>query len=195
MLVSRKPFMVEFSGTPEAGKTTTINTVANIMRNANYRVIVLRESAESLPDEIAKGTFQANMWMHFITQAGLLKAVYADADIALIDRGIVDSEFYGQKFLLEGGCSKDEYEEFERTFLQCLKPDLFITLMVTPEEAIKRRGGEGRLVNREYVRKYNEAYLKYFRTVQYPKELINTEMKEPSEVSKQVSDIILNYYR
>ncbi len=195
MLVSRKPFMVEFSGTPEAGKTTTINTVANIMRNANYRVIVLRESAESLPDEIAKGTFQANMWMHFITQAGLLKAVYADADIALIDRGIVDSEFYGQKFLSEGGCSKDEYEEFERTFLQCLKPDLFITLMVTPEEAIKRRGGEGRLVNREYVRKYNEAYLKYFRTVQYPKELINTEMKEPSEVSKQVSDIILNYYR
>ena len=94
MLVSRKPFMVEFSGTPEAGKTTTINTVANIMRNANYRVIVLRESAESLPDEIAKGTFQANMWMHFITQAGLLKAVHADADIALIDRGIVDSEFY-----------------------------------------------------------------------------------------------------
>lgn len=67
--------------------------------------------------------------------------------------------------------------------------------MVTPEEAIKRRGGEGRLVNREYVRKYNEAYLKYFRTVQYPKELINTEMKEPCEVSKQVSDIILNYYR
>jgi thymidylate kinase len=195
MLVSRKPFMVEFSGTPEAGKTTTINTVANIMRNANYRVIVLRESAESLPDEIAKGTFQANMWMHFITQAGLLKAVHADADIALIDRGIVDSEFYGQKFLLEGGCSKEEYEEFERTFLQCLKPDLFITLMVTPEEAIKRRGGEGRLVNREYVRKYNEAYLKYFRKVQYPKELINTEMKEPSEVSKQVSDIILNYYR
>ena len=195
MRKSRKPFMVEFSGTPEAGKTTTINTVANIMRNANYRVIVLRESAESLPDEIAKGTFQANMWMHFITQAGLLKAVHADADIALIDRGIVDSEFYGQKFLSEGGCSKDEYEEFERTFLQCLKPDLFITLMVTPEEAIKRRGGEGRLVNREYVRKYNEAYLKYFRTVQYPKELINTEMKEPSEVSKQVSDIILNYYR
>lgn len=195
MLVSRRTFMVEFSGTPEAGKTTTINTVANIMRNANYRVIVLRESAESLPDEIAKGTFQANMWMHFITQAGLLKAVHADADIALIDRGIVDSEFYGQKFLSEGGCSKDEYEEFERTFLQCLKPDLFITLMVTPEEAIKRRGGEGRLVNREYVRKYNEAYLKFFRTVQYPKVLINTEMKEPSEVSKQVSDIILNYYR
>lgn len=28
----RKPFMVEFSGTPEAGKTTTIRTVANMLR-------------------------------------------------------------------------------------------------------------------------------------------------------------------
>lgn len=149
MLGSRKPFMVEFSGTPEAGKTSTISAVADILRSANYKVITLRESAESLPCEIAKGTFHANMWMHFITQAGILKAVHSNADIALIDRGVVDSEFYGQKFLAEGGCSKEEYEEFERTFLKCLKPDLFITLMVTPEESIKRRGGEGRLVNNE----------------------------------------------
>ena len=115
MLISKRPFMVEFSGTPEAGKTTTINRVANILRNENYKVIILRESAESLPNDIPKGTFYANMWMHFITQAGLLRAIHSDADIALIDRGIVDSEFYGQKFLKEGGCSQEEYEEFERT--------------------------------------------------------------------------------
>ena len=47
--------MVEFSGTPEAGKTSTISAVADILRNANYKVITLRESAESLPCEIAKG--------------------------------------------------------------------------------------------------------------------------------------------
>lgn len=108
MLGSRRPFMVEFSGTPEAGKTSTISAVADILRSANYKVITLRESAESLPCEIAKGTFHANMWMHFITQAGILKAVHSNADIALIDRGVVDSEFYGQKFLAEGGCSKEE---------------------------------------------------------------------------------------
>lgn len=34
MLESRKPFMVEFSGTPEAGKTSTISAVADILRNA-----------------------------------------------------------------------------------------------------------------------------------------------------------------
>ena len=195
MLESRKPFMVEFSGTPEAGKTSTISAVADILRNANYKVITLRESAESLPCEIAKGTFHANMWMHFITQAGILKAVHSNADIALIDRGVVESEFYGQKFLAEGGCSEEEYEEFERTFLKCLKPDLFITLMVTPEESIKRRGREGRLVNKEYVRQYNEAYLKFFEKINYPKELINTDKKEPHEVSNEVSNIILRHLR
>ena len=61
---SKQPYKAEFGGTPEAGKTTTINTAANILRNAGYKVIVLKESAEDLPPEIAKGTFQANMWMH-----------------------------------------------------------------------------------------------------------------------------------
>ena len=195
MLGSRKPFMVEFSGTPEAGKTSTISAVADILRSANYKVITLRESVESLPCEIAKGAFHANMWMHFITQAGILKAVHSNADIALIDRGVVDSEFYGQKFLTEGGCSKEDYEEFEKMFLKCLKPDLFITLMVTPEESIKRRGGEGRLVNKEYVRKYNEAYLKFFAKINYPKEIISTDRKELHEVSNEVSNIILRHLR
>ena len=34
----RKPFMVEFSGTPEAGKTTTIKTVANMLKAKGYKV-------------------------------------------------------------------------------------------------------------------------------------------------------------
>ena len=62
-----KPFMVEFSGTPEAGKTTTIKKLADMLRNRNYKVMTLKESAESLPAEIPKGTFDANMWMHLIT--------------------------------------------------------------------------------------------------------------------------------
>ncbi len=90
MLESRKPFMVEFSGTPEAGKTSTISAVADILRSANYKVITLRESAESLP---------------------------------------------------------------------C------------------------------------EAYLKFFEKINYPKELINTDKKEPHEVSNEVSNIILRHLR
>ena len=125
MLMSR-PFMVEFSGTPEAGKTTTINAVADMLRKNDYKTIILKESAESLPSEIPKGTFDAYMWMHFITQSGLISALYSKADIVLIDRGIIDSEFYGQKFLNDGLCTKAKYDEFKKMFLQHLKPNLFI---------------------------------------------------------------------
>lgn len=193
MLISKSPFMVEFSGTPEAGKTTTINMVSNILRSKDYNVLILRESAESLPKEIEKGTFHANMWMHFITQAGILRYFHSDADIVLIDRGLVDSEFYGQKFLEEGGCTKEEYDEFEKTFLKYLKPDLFITLTVSPDEAIKRRGGEGRLVNREYVRNYNELFLNFFEKVELKKELIETDKMDIYEVGRTVLDIIFKH--
>ena len=57
MRKSERPFMVEFSGTPEAGKTTSILTVSKMLENAGYTTEILRESAESLPDEIPKGTF------------------------------------------------------------------------------------------------------------------------------------------
>ena len=190
MLMSR-PFMVEFSGTPEAGKTTTINAVADMLRKNDYKTIILKESAESLPSEIPKGTFDANMWMHFITQSGLISALYSKADIVLIDRGIIDSEFYGQKFLNDGLCTKAKYDEFKKMFLQHLKPNLFIALMVTPEESVKRRGGEGRLVNKEYIQNYNEAYLKFFETIIVNKHLIMTDNIELYEVCKTDLNIIL----
>ena len=190
MLMSR-PFMVEFSGTPEAGKTTTINAVADMLRKNDYKTIILKESAESLPSEIPKGTFDANMWMHFITQSGLISALYSKADIVLIDRGIIDSEFYGQKFLYDGLCTKAKYDEFKKMFLQHLKPNLFIALMVTPEESVKRRGGEGRLVNKEYIQNYNEDYLKFFETIIVNKHLIMTDNIELYEVCKTVLNIIL----
>lgn len=190
MLISR-PFMVEFSGTPEAGKTTTINIVADMLRENDYKVITLKESAESLPSEIPKGTFDANMWMHFITQSGLINALYSKADIVLIDRGVIDSEFYGQKFLNEGLCTQAQYEEFKKMFLQYLKPNLFIALMVTPEESIKRRGGEGRLVNKIYIQNYNETYLKFFERILINKKLIMTDNIELCEVSKIILNIIL----
>ena len=110
----RRPFMVEFTGTPEAGKTTAIKNVANNLRNMGYDVIVLEESAEKLPKEIPKGSWYANLWMHYQTQAGLLKAQFFQSDIVLIDRGLIDSNFYGKKFLWENICTEEEYEKYAK---------------------------------------------------------------------------------
>lgn len=104
MRKSEKPFMVEFSGTPEAGKTTAINAVVNMLERDGYKTIILEESAGKLPVEIPKGIFDANLWMHYITQAGILKACYTTADVVLIDRGIIDANFMLGNFIKKKWC-------------------------------------------------------------------------------------------
>lgn len=187
----RKPFMVEFSGTPEAGKTTTIKTVANMLKAKGYKVGVLQESAENLPKEITKGSWDANLWMHYHTQAGILKALYLDRDIVLIDRGLIDSKFYGVKFLTEGLIGKEQYDIFCKQFLKELYPDLFIGLIVNADTSIQRRGGEGRLVNRDYVERYNKIFTKYYNEeVKLEKVLLNTTMLDVYEMNKKVFNLI-----
>lgn len=50
----KQPFMVEFSGTPEAGKSTAILSVSNMLKTIGYKTMILKESAESLPDEFKR---------------------------------------------------------------------------------------------------------------------------------------------
>jgi len=187
----RKPFMVELTGTPEAGKTTSISNVANNLKKLGYRVSILKESAESLPEEIPKGTWYANLWMHYQTQSGLLKAKFFDTDIVLIDRGLIDSNFYKKKFLWEGTCTEEEYKKFRMQFMEELFPDFLVALMVPPEIALQRRGGEGHLVNEQYIRKYNEMFSKYYEELECPKELINTANLNVYEMNQRILTVIL----
>ena len=118
----RKPFMVEFTGTPESGKTTTIKNLSNKLISNGYEVTVLQESAERLPTEIPKGTWNANLWMHFQTTAEILRASYIKADIILIDRGLLDSNFYGKnscgKVLLLKSNMKNSKANLLRNYFQ-----------------------------------------------------------------------------
>lgn len=186
----RKPFMVEFTGTPEAGKTTSIQHVCNMLGGAGYSVAISKESAEALPEEIPKGTPDANLWMHYQTQACLLKSQFFQVDILLIDRGLVDSNFYGKKFLWEGAYTEQEYEEFRKQFNENLFPDFLIVLMVPPEVSIQRRGGEGRLVNREYVKLYNDYLIRYYNEIEIPKTLIDTSKLTQEEMTKKILTVI-----
>ena len=175
MRKSEKPFMVEFSGTPEAGKTTAINAVVNMLERDGYKTIILEESAGKLPVEIPKGIFDANLWMHYITQAGILKACYTTADVVLIDRGIIDSQFYAWKFYQEKMVSKQEYSAFQKQCLEGVNPDLFLGLMVSPKLAVK----------------YNKFFIEYFDRIQLTKGLIRTDKINVLEMNNKVYDTIL----
>lgn len=185
-----KPFMVEFTGTPEAGKTTSIHNITNMLSSKGYNVKILRESAESLPSEIPKGTWQANLWMHYQTQAGILKAQFSKADIVLIDRGLVDSDFYGKKFLWENVYSEEQYTKFRSQFMNELFPNFVVALTVSVEISIARRGGEGRLVNKEYLKRYNEEFVKYYNEINISKTIIETSKMSIETMNKKIFDEI-----
>ena len=186
----RKPFMVEFTGTPEAGKTTSIKNVANKLLNEGYTVAILEESAESLPKEIPKGTWDANLWMHYQTQAGILKSTHLKVDLVLIDRGLIDSNFYGKKFLWEKVASEKQYQNFRKQFMYELLPDLLIALVVQPQIAIQRRGGPGRLVNEEYIKAYNKLFMKYYEEIECPKVLIDTASLDVYQMNETIFQTI-----
>ena len=188
----RKPFMVEFTGTPEAGKTTSIRYVYNMLGAKGLSVAISKESAEKLPDIIPKGTPNANLWMHYQTQASLLRSQFLNTDVLLIDRGLVDSDFYGKKFLWEGAYTQEEYEEFRKQFNNNLLPDFVIALMVPPEVSIQRRGGEGRLVNKGYVERYNNQFTRYFDEITIPKTLIDTSDLTQEEMTEKILTVIEN---
>lgn len=185
----RKKFMIEFIGTPEAGKSTCIKNISKEL-SKKYNVLVLQESAKRLPKEIPKGTWYANLWMHYQTSAGLLRAKFTDANIVLIDRGLVDSEFYGKKFLWEGAYTSEEYKEFKGQFTKELYPDFIVALTVQPETAIERRGGEGRLVTEEYIKRYNEMFSKFYDEIELPKILIDTTKISQEELQMQIVKLI-----
>ena len=187
----RKPFMVEFSGTPEAGKTTTIKNVANKLASKGYKISILQESAERLPTEIPKGIWDANLWMHYQTMAEILRASYIQSDIILIDRGLLDSDFYGKKFLWEGLISEEQYKKFRNQFIDELFPDFLIALTVSPTIAIKRRGGAGRLVNESYIVRYNELFGRYYNGLACKKFIIDTGEMSVYEMNELIFKIIL----
>lgn len=45
-----RPFIVEFVGTPEAGKTTSVKMLRRSLEEKGYKVGLVRESAEIVPD-------------------------------------------------------------------------------------------------------------------------------------------------
>lgn len=187
----RRPFMVEFTGTPEAGKTTAIKNVANKLITAGYKVVTLQESAEKLPSEIPKGSWNANLWMHLQTTAEILRASYVNADIILLDRGLIDSDFYGKKFLWENEIKEKQYRQFKKQFIDELFPDFLVACIVSPETAIKRRGGAGRLVNERYIRRYNELFRRYYDEIVCRKAVIDTGSLSVYEMNDQIFKIIM----
>lgn len=187
----RKPFIVEFTGTPEAGKTTVIKSLHKRLIDLGYKVKVYPESAENSPSFFKKGCIEAKLWINFDITKHVLEAPYqTDYDIVLFDRGSIDNIFwmyldsvYNPNISSKSCVLKDILTDYY--------PDFLIALNVSVEETIKRRGGEGRLVTREFVTTYNRLFKCFIDSLQINKVNISTENKSIEEVVEITKNYIL----
>lgn len=158
----QQPIRVEFLGTPEAGKTTVLYRAAEEL-SKDSKTCIIRESAEITPTCFPKNSMDAHIWMQLNTLKEILKAQCSDFEKVLIDRGIIDTLFWNFFYYKTGRLSHTCMTAAE-AYIQNIGvqfPDLVVYLYTTPEEAIRRRGGEGRTVTLDFVKIF-KMYLDEF---------------------------------
>jgi predicted NUDIX family phosphoesterase len=113
---ARRPFVLEVTGTPKAGKTTLIGMVVSFFRQCGWRVHLVEERAGLCPLPM-KGHFFFNTWTTGTLLAGLLDAVDRDDDLVILDRGLFDALVWLEIQRVEGQVLQEEADVFERFVL------------------------------------------------------------------------------
>lgn len=137
---ARRPFVLELTGTPKAGKTTTISALESFFKECGFRVAVLRERAAECPLPM-KGHFFFNTWTTCSMIAEVLGAVDTAVDLIIVDRGFFDALVWLEQQHKRGQVTDGEREVFERFVLLDrwrVLTDLTVVAHVDPAEAIKR---------------------------------------------------------
>jgi predicted NUDIX family phosphoesterase/thymidylate kinase len=138
--MSRRPFFVEFAGTPKAGKTTALDMMDRILRRNRYRVRVVTERASTSPLRNKHDPLY-NIWTAAATLTQIVESQDRDDHIVLIDRGIFDALCWMEWFRSNRSLSRQEYgtiTDFLRLPRIRRLTDLVFVLTASPEAALNR---------------------------------------------------------
>ena len=91
----RKPVVIEFAGTPKAGKTTTLTALQAFLKRCGFKVEVVVERASVCPIRDKKHS-NFNIWTACTTLAQVLEKTQIpprpdDPEVLVLDRGLFDS--------------------------------------------------------------------------------------------------------
>lgn len=191
-----RPYIVEFLGTPEAGKTTSIKLLRRTLIDKGYHVGLVRESAEIVPDMFKTGSITGNIWMTMKTCQKIYEEVNKeDNDIVLVDRGIIDAMFWNHLYSKKGEFTEAQNKCVCDFFTAIgIKNDLAVFLTIPADESIRRRGGEGRLVNEDFIGVFNSELFNFLPSVGAAMHVLNTKGKTPVEVHDCLLEVIMNAY-
>jgi len=162
---ARRAFVLELTGTPKAGKTTTLSTLQGFFKAAKFRVETLKERAADCPLPM-KGHFFFNAWTMCTMLAEVLANHETPVDILLVDRGFFDALIWLDLQHTRSQVTDSERKVFEDFVLlerwQRLV-DFTIIMTTDPHKAMEREEASqlipraGSMMNVPALTQFNEA--------------------------------------
>ncbi len=199
----RRPLVIEFCGSPKAGKTSCITSLNIFLKRNGFKTIVLSEQAGISPISDKHNPI-FNVWTctHAINEINEKMDIAqkgAEIDIIISDRGIFDALCWFKWLKTQRHMSEKEYKvlsEFATLYRWQKNIDLVYVFMVSPDESIKREyanlmtNKRGSIMNEDVLQQYllsvqdtMEEYKKSFRAVHQ----INTTEKTQNDVGYEVT--------
>lgn len=137
-----KPFVIEFSGTPRTGKTTTINNLYDFFKKGGFDVSIVEEFTTSkYYKEIFKNEFKKKSLEE--THIAIIEEVYkqlqealnANKEIILIDRSLNDRQIWNYRRYLKGEFSEKRYQEVKEKY-KSISKELIDFLVITYADSL-----------------------------------------------------------
>lgn len=142
-----KPFVIEFSGTPRTGKTTTINNLYDFFKKGGFDVEVIEEFTTSkyykeyLRDKLKEMSLgDSNIIILEKVYKQLQDSLKLDKDIILIDRSINDRQIWNYRRYRTGEMASKQYFEARDKYKEISKEliDFLLITYTDPFTSLKR---------------------------------------------------------
>ena len=114
----KRPIVIEFSGSPKAGKTSSINSLEVFLKRNGFKVKIIQERASVCPVS-DKQSPMFNIWTACASLEGLvgtLEDKRNEVDVLIIDRGIFDALCWFE-WLVDMGKMEEEQRSIAENFL------------------------------------------------------------------------------
>lgn len=136
-----RPFFAEFTGSPDSGKSTTINRLYHSFKDLGFRVFKPLEGAEAI-QHISRSTplYNIRTALYAITQLVDLSHGHM-YDLVLFDRCAFDGYYWMKYWLAKGKLTPEEMKHWQETFLSGFwvnNLDAVHFVVCDPEVALER---------------------------------------------------------
>lgn len=208
-----KPFVIEFSGTPRTGKTTTINNLYDFFKKGDFDITIIEEFTTSKYykeefkqkySDLSSSDFNIAILKEVTNQ--LKDIINSGREIILIDRSINDRQIWNYRRYKKGDIDLKTYEELRDKY-SLISKKLIDFLVITYADAltsIKRDYNSSlaleqrNFLNKNNIDEYNDSLnnlQELFKNNTDNYLLLDTSLMDINDVAITVADKIMPVMR